>query len=163
MKTLLRALLYFALIVWLGAEIFFPITAAIAFGTLRPDTHAAGMIVRQLLTILHGMGLVSGMVALALLALAPAWGIYKPRTVLWPMGLLVLMIACTVYAQFGIIPAMEQDRIAAGGVIDAADAANPSRVHFEMLHNRSECVEEAILLMGLATVVFVARAETERG
>jgi hypothetical protein len=162
MRTLLRTLLYFALIVWLGAEIFFPITAAIAFATLRPDTHAAGMIVRQLLTILHGMGLVSGMIAMALLALAPAWGIYKPRMVLAPMCLLLLMICLTLYSQFGIIPAMERDRTAAGGAIDTADAANPVTLHFNKLHDRSEHVEEAILLMGLATVVLVAKAETAR-
>jgi hypothetical protein len=160
LKTLLRTLLYFALIVWLGAEIFFPIVAAITFTTLRPDTHTAGIIVGQLLRILHGMGLVSGMVTLALLALAPAWSIYKPRAVLAPMGLVVLMIAFTVYSQFVIIPAMERDRIAAGGAIDQADAANPSRIHFNKLHNRSEHVEEAILLLGLATVVLVARAES---
>jgi hypothetical protein len=70
MKTLLRTLLYLALVVWLGAEIFFPIVAAITFQTLTPDTHKAGSIVGELLRILHGMGLVSGMVALALLALA---------------------------------------------------------------------------------------------
>jgi hypothetical protein len=35
-------------------------------------------------------------------------------------------------------------------------------VHFNKLHNRSEHVEEAILLLGLATVVLVARAETAR-
>ena len=160
MKTLLRTLLYLALIVWLGAEIFFPIVAAITFTTLRPDTHTAGAIVGQLLRILHGMGLVSGMVALALLALAPAWGIYKPRAVLAPMILVVLMIACTVYSQFFIIPSMERDRIAAGGAIDEVDATNPSRIHFNKLHNRSEFVEETILLLGLATVVLVARAET---
>jgi hypothetical protein len=162
MKTLLRTLLYLALMVWLGAEVFFPITAAIAFNTLRPDTHAAGTIVRQLLTILHGMGLVSGMVAMALLALAPAWGIYKPRTVLAPMALVLPMICLTFYAQFGIIPAMEQDRISAGGAIDTMDTANPTTVHFNKLHNRSESVEAAILLMGLATVVLVAKAETAR-
>jgi len=78
MKTLLRTLLYLSLVVWLGAEIFFPIVAAITFQTLQPDTHKAGAIVGELLHILHGMGLVSGMVALALLALAPAWAIYKP-------------------------------------------------------------------------------------
>ena len=79
MKTLLRSLLYLALMVWLGAEVFFPIVAAVAFGTLRPDTHSAGMIVRQLLTILHGMGLVSGMVAMALLALCPLPGASTSR------------------------------------------------------------------------------------
>ncbi len=160
MKTALRTLLYLALIVWLGAEIFFPVVAAITFTTLQPDTHTAGAIVGQLIRILHGMGLVSGVVALALLALAPALGIYKPRPVLAPMILLVLMIAFTVYSQFAIIPAMERDRIAAGGAMDAVPASNPSRIHFNKLHNRSEHVEEAILLLGLATVVMVAMAES---
>ena len=163
MKTLLRTLLYLALIVWLGAEIFFPVVAAVTFTTLMPNTHAAGSIVGQLLRILHGMGLVSGMVALALLALAPAWGIYKPHNVLAPMALVVLMIGATVYAQFGIIPAMERDRAAAGGAIDTMDTTNPLTIDFNKLHNRSEHVEMAILLMGLATVVLVARAESVKG
>ena len=162
MKTLLRTLLYLALIVWLGSEIFFPVVAAITFTTLRPDTHTAGTIVGQLLRILHGMGLVSGMVALALLALAPAWSIYKPKAVLAPMGLVILMIALTVFSQFAIIPAMDLDRSAAGGAIDTADTANPVTIHFNKLHNRSEQVEELILLFGLATVVLVASAETRR-
>jgi len=160
MKTLLRTLLYLALVVWLGAEIFFPVVAAVTFTALQPNTHAAGTIVGQLLRILHGMGLVSGMVALALLALAPAWAIYKPRNVLAPMALVVLMILCTVYSQFGIIPAMERDRIAAGGAIDTADSAAPITIDFNKLHNRSENVEIAILLLGVATVVLVARAES---
>jgi hypothetical protein len=162
MKTVLRTLLYLALIVWLGAEIFFPVVAAITFMTLQPDTHTAGTIVGQLLRILHGMGLVSGLVLLALLALFPAWGIYKPRLVLAPMALVLLMIVFTAFSQFVIIPAMERDRIAAGGDINAADSTNPSRIDFNKLHVRSERVEEAILLLGLATVVLVARAESTR-
>ena len=67
MKTLLRSLLYIALIVWMGAEIFFPVIAAVTFNTLLPDTHTAGTIVGHLLRILHGMGLVSGIIVLALL------------------------------------------------------------------------------------------------
>ena len=162
MKTLLRTLLSLSFIVWLGAEVFFPIVAAITFTTLQPDTHTAGTIVGQLIRILHGMGLVSGMVALAVMALAPAWGIYKPRAVLAPMALVVLMIACTVYSQYGIIPAMDRDRIAAGGAIDTANASDATTAHFNKLHNRSEFVEEAVLLLGLAAVVFMARAETTR-
>jgi hypothetical protein len=162
MKTLLRTLLYLALIVWLGAEIFFPVVAAVTFTTLQPNTHTAGTIVGELLRILHGIGLVSAMVALALLALAPAWGIYKPRHVLAPMILVILMLACTVYSQFGIIPAMERDRIAAGGAIDTSATTNPLTIDFNKLHNRSEHVELAILLFGLATVVLVARAESAR-
>ena len=162
MKTLLRTLLYLALIVWLGAEIFFPVVAAITFTVLRPDTHVAGTIVGELLRILHGMGIVSGLVVLALMALAPAWGIYKPHSVLAPMMLVVLMLACTAYSQFGIIPAMERDRASAGGAIDTLDSTNPITVHFNKLHNRSEHVEEAILLAGLIMVVLVARAESSR-
>jgi len=162
MKTLLRTLLSLSFIVWLGAEVFFPIVAAITFTTLQPDTHTAGTIVGQLIRILHGMGLVSGMVALAVMALAPAWGIYKPRAVLAPMALVVLMIACTVYSQYGIIPAMDRDRIAAGGAIDTPNASDATTAHFNKLHNRSEFVEEAVLLLGLAAVVLMARAETTR-
>jgi hypothetical protein len=162
MKTLLRTLLSLSFIVWLGAEVFFPIVAAVTFTTLQPDTHTAGTIVGQLIRILHGMGLVSGMVALAVMALAPAWGIYKPRAVLAPMALVVLMIACTVYSQYGIIPAMDRDRIAAGGAIDTANASDATTAHFNKLHNRSEFVEEAVLLLGLAAVVLMARAETTR-
>ena len=162
MKTLLRTLLYLALVVWLGAEIFFPIVAAITFGTLSGDKHTAGTVVGELLRILHGMGLVSGMVALALLALAPAWNIYKPRSTLAPMILLVLMLALTAYSQWGIIPAMERDRIAAGGAIDTFDAANPLTADFNRLHNRSVDVEAAVTLLGIATVVMVAKAETAR-
>jgi hypothetical protein len=156
MKTLLRTVLSLSLIVWLGAEIFFPIVAAVTFQTLRPDTHTAGEIVGQLLRILHGMGLVSGMAALAALALSTAKGLYKPRTVLAPTALLIAMIGLTLYSQFGVIPAMERDRIAAGGAIDAADAASSIRIDFEKLHRRSVYVEEAILLLGLTTVVLVA-------
>jgi len=162
MKTLLRTLLYLALIVWLGAEIFFPVVAAITFGSLPGATHTAGAIVGQLLRILHGMGIVSGLVVLALMALAPAWHIFKPRSVLAPMVLVVLMLTCTAYSQYGIIPAMERDRTAAGGAIDTSDTTNPTTIHFNMLHNRSEHVEMAILLLGIATVVLVARAESTR-
>lgn len=162
MKTLLRTLLYLALVVWLGAEIFFPIVAAVTFTTLQPDTHTAGTIVGHLLGILHRMGIVCAIVDLALLALAPAWNIYKPRAVLVPMVLLVLMLSCTVYSHYGIIPAMDRDRVAAGGAIDTTDPNNATTAHFNRLHNRSEDVEMAILLMGITTVALVAYAETAR-
>jgi hypothetical protein len=99
---------------------------------------------------------------LALLALAPAWNIYKPRAVLAPMVLIVLMLGCTVYSHYSVMPAMDRDRAAAGGAIDTTDPGNPITAHFNKLHNRSEDVEMAILLMGIATVALVARAETAR-
>jgi hypothetical protein len=162
MKALLRSLLYLALIVWLGAEVFFPIVAAITFTTLHPDTHTAGLIVGQLLRILHGMGLISGLVVLALLALAPAWNIYRPRIALAAMTLILLMLALTSYSQWVIIPSMERDRIAAGGAIDTANPDNSITAHFNRLHNRSENVEMGVTLLGLAAVVLIAVAETRK-
>jgi Domain of unknown function (DUF4149) len=162
MKTLLRTLLYLALIVWLGAEIFFPVIATTTFGVLHADTHTAGTIVGSLLRTLHGIGFVSGIVLLALLAVAPAWHIFKSRSVFAPMILLVLMLAATAYSQFVIIPAMEHDRISAGGSIDLAEPTNPAVVDFNRLHNRSEHVEGFIVLLGLATVVLIAYAESSR-
>ena len=161
MKTFLRILLSLALIVWLGAEIFFPVVAAITFNTLVPDTHTAGLIVGGLLRILHGMGMVCGVVAMMVLALAPTFGVYRQRAVMAPLVLLLVMIAGTAYSQYGIIPAMERDRIAAGGAIDAVPPNDPNRVHFNQLHVRSTWVEEAVLLLGLVTVGLVAWAETK--
>ena len=162
MKTLLRTLLYLALIVWIGAEVFFPVVAAITFTTLHPDTHSAGLIVGHLLLILHRMGLVSGMVLLALLLLAPAFGVFRPRIALAAIIPIFLMIALTSFSQFIILPSMERDRIAAGGAIDTSNPDNSITAHFNRLHNRSENVEGAIVLLGLATVVLIAIAESRK-
>jgi hypothetical protein len=129
---------------------------------MQPDTHAAGTMVCQLLRILHTMGLVAGPVALAMIVLAPFLRIYKPRMVWAPMALLALMIALTGYSQFRIIPAMASDRISADGAEDSPDTANPYWIDFNKLHRRAEHVEEAILLLGLATVALEAAAETAR-
>jgi len=136
------------------------VVAATVFEALKPDTHKAGTIVGELLRILHGIGLVGGMIALAAITLLAARNIFNPRKVIVPMGLLIAMMALTFYSQFGIIPVMEQDRISAGGDVNAAAVSNPARIDFKRLHDRSEHVEGMILLLGLVTVVLLAREET---
>jgi hypothetical protein len=160
MKTLIRTLLMLSLIVWLGAEIFFPVVAAVTFNQLGGNKHDAGMIVGELLRMLHTAGFVAGVVLLALLALAPSWGIFRPRPALAAMGLVLAMLGITAYSQFAITPAMERDRLAAGGIIDAAPLDNPARAHFEKLHKRSESLEGAVILLGLVVVVLVAHGES---
>ena len=162
MKTFLRSVFWLALIVWLGSEVFFPIVAAVTFMTLLPNTHLAGTIVGGLLRILHEMGLAAGVVALIVLAVAPTARVFSSRMVIAPMVLLVAMIVGTAYSQFGIIPAMERDRIAAGGAIDAAPPNNPYRMDFNRLHVRSTYVEEGILALGVLTVVLVSWAESRQ-
>jgi hypothetical protein len=70
--------------------------------------------------------------------------------------LVVLMIGATMYVQRSILPAMERDRAAVGGDIDAAPPANSARIDFERLHPLSEKVEGAALLMGLGIVTLIA-------
>ena len=106
------------------------------------------------------MGLACGIVLLALLALAPSWGIFRSRSVLAPMVLVLLMVGLTAYSQFAIIPAMERDRQAVGGVIDAVPQSNPARIDFNALHSRSTNVEGAVVLLGIALVTLIAAAET---
>jgi len=161
MKTLIRTLILLALIVWLGAEIFFPVVAGVTFSQLAPNTHAAGQIVGALLRIMHWMGLICGVVLLALLALSPAWGLYRSRAVLPAIAPVILMMLLTAYSQFILIPMMERDRLAAGGAIDAAAADNPARLDFDRLHGRSTTVEGGVLLIGIALVVLVGLAETD--
>ena len=160
MKTLIRTLVMLGLIVWLGAEIFFPVVAGVTFGQIS-DTHVAGAVVGALLRILHGIGLVSGIVLLALLALGPAWGIYRGKPALAAMALVLGMVGLTAYSQYGILPAMERDRLAAGGAINAAAPNSPARVDFNRLHVRSTRVEGTVLLMGLVAVVLVAASTKE--
>jgi hypothetical protein len=62
----------------------------------------------------------------------------------------------TAYVKWSIVPAMERDRVAAGGDVSAVPATNPARLDFERLHPISEKVEGTALLLGLGTVILVA-------
>ncbi len=161
MKTFLRILLYLTFVVWLGGEIFFPFTAAVSFETLSPHVALPGTIVGHLIRILHDMGLIAGLIAVILLALALRTRLYRASRAFAPMVLLLIMLAATAYSQYHIIPAMERYRIAAGGVIHAADTGNPNVQNFDRLHRESVWLEEAITLFGLISLGLVVRADTD--
>ena len=156
MKTLLRALISLCLIVWIGAEIFFPIVAALAFGILAPDTHTAGRIVGSCLSVLHYEGLVAGALLVLFIILGSRIGMFCGRKLYVALVLVVLMLALTAVSQFGIMPRMEKYRIEAGGAIDSAALDDPARVAFERLHKTSENVEEGVLFLGLVLIGFLA-------
>src|SRR6202012_5609708 len=98
-------------------------------------------IVGSLLRTLHGIGLVSGMVLLALLALAPAWKIYRARPALAAMLSVVVMMGLTAYSQYSIIPRMERDRMSAGGDINTLPTSDAAHMNFDRLHALSTKVE----------------------
>ncbi|HEX3985046.1 MAG TPA: hypothetical protein VHX13_00440 [Acidobacteriaceae bacterium] len=155
MKTLVRFLVWIALVVWLGGLLYFPVVAASSFGTIA-DTHVAGTIVAKCLVTLHHEGLFAGCWIVLFLLLGIALRVYG-RSMIIGVIVTLVMFGFTAYSQFSIIPRMEHDRIAAGGAIDAVPHTNPLHADFDRLHVRSEHVEEVVMLAGLLLVILLAR------
>ncbi len=156
-EIVLRALRLLAMVAWVGGLAFFAfVLAPVAFHRL-PSTHEAGLIVGGTLPILHWIGLIGGFV------------FYISTGILWlraevrirvifalEMVLAGIMLAITTYSQHKVLPAMEQDRVAAGGVIETADSTNPARADFERLHVLSERLEGIVFFCGLGVVLLLA-------
>ncbi len=155
MKSLLRIFISLLIVLWLGAVMFFPSVAIEAFDHLsHPE---AGLVVRNCLLVLHTEGLIVGAILLILLIVAGFARAYG-RSTLGPVLCTVAMLLLTAYSQYSIMPRMESDRIAVGGDIDKAAGHDPHRMEFNTLHNRSEQVEEGVLLAGVLMVVLLAAA-----
>lgn len=157
-EKILRALRLFAMVAWVGGLIFFAfVVAPIAFHRL-PSAHQAGLVVGGTLQVLHWIGLIGGVVfciatgILWLRAEVPARVGFAIAT-----ALTTVMLLTTAYSQFRILPAMERDRVQAGGEIETADVASPPRVDFERLHAQSERLEGLVLFCGIGVVLVLAR------
>jgi uncharacterized membrane protein len=147
-----------AMVAWVGGLAFFAfVVAPVAFGQLS-SAHEAGLVVGGTLRILHWIGLIGGGVfclstaILWLRAEVPARAGFAVE-----MALTIAMLAITAYSQFSILPAMEVDRVMAGGQIEVAAMTSPARQDFERLHSLSERLEGFVLLCGLGVVLFLAR------
>ena len=158
MSTLLRVLRLLSMVIWIGGIIFFAfVLAPIAFATL-PTAHEAGAVVGATLRVLHVMGLIAGGIfalCTAILFMQPnssSKGRYQNQILL-----AAVMLAATAYLQASVLPAMEQDRVAAGGNIDAAPRTSAPRIHFERLHIRSERIEGGILFCGFGIIFLMGR------
>jgi uncharacterized membrane protein len=153
---LARVLRLLSMVVWVGGLIFFAfVLAPVAFSVL-PSTHEAGTVVGATLRVLNVLGDVCGLLFLA--AIVAPWlrsSIRGRRLLIAEMLFVALMLAATMVVQVRIVPAMERDRVAAGGDVDAAPPDNPARLDFERLHPVSEKVEGAALLLGIAVVVLM--------
>lgn len=159
MKTLLRSIVWLALVIWLGGLFFFPVAAAAAFSTIS-DTHLAGTIVATCLRTLHHEGLFCGGLMVILLALGRVLRVYRGSAM---AGIVValIMLGLTAISQFWIMPRMETYRIAAGGAIEAVPPTNPNRIGFNHLHNVSVHVEEGVMVGGVILVFLLAHASSE--
>lgn len=158
MKTLLRGIVWLALIVWLGGLFFFPVAAAAAFSNIA-NTHAAGTIVATCLGVLHHEGLYAGGLIVILVALGRVTRVYG-RSALVGILVTLIMMGLTAFSQFWIIPRMETYRIDAGGAIDNVPKTDPRHVGFDRLHNVSVDVEEGVMVGGVVLVFLLAHAAT---
>jgi hypothetical protein len=153
--TASRFLMLLALVVWLGALIFFPVVAQTAF-TVLPSIHLAGPVVRNSLIDLHWMGLAAGSVFLTCSLIYNRITVGRFRVFSPSHMLVVIMLALTAISQFKIIPRMDALRISAGEIA-ALSPDNPIRGQFDSLHVWSTRIETAVLLLGLIVLYSVAR------
>jgi hypothetical protein len=156
MKTFFRTIAWLALVFWLGGLLFFPITAWAAFSSIS-DTHAAGTIVAKCIGVLHHEGFIAGAAIIVVLGLGYFLRAFRMSTASLGIVITVIMIGCTAWSQFDIIPRMERDRIAAGGAIDSVPKTDPRHADFDRLHNVSTDVEEAVMLGGFVLLILLAR------
>jgi len=156
MTVFFRLLRLLMMVVWVGGLVFFAfVLAPIAFHVL-PSTHEAGTVVGATLRTLNELGQACGFIFL--FATIRPWlraDARGRRIFVTQMLLVVFMIAATMVVQVNIVPAMERDRVAAGGDVDEAAPDNPDRLDFERLHPLSEKMEGSALLLGLAVVVMM--------
>ena len=144
--------------VWVGGLCFFGfVVARVGFGA-GAIMNVAGWVVGGTLRVLHWIGLVGGVAFCLATAWLWLWAEVPARVgFAIEFTLTIVMLLVTAYSQFGILPAMEVDRLAAGGDVDAAAIDNAGRVDFERLHVLSERLEGLVLLCGLGVVYFLSR------
>ena len=157
--SFLRFLMLLSLVVWIGGLIFLAfVEAPTVFSPgLLPTRHMAGSIVGRSLDGLHYMAIVSGIVFLISSMIYNRLTVGSTRPLAARHVLIALMLLLTVISQFAISPKMHAIR-AEVGVIDAVPLDSPLRVEFNRLHVWSEKFEQGVLLLGLATLYFTARA-----
>src|SRR5207248_3967024 len=152
--SFLRYLMFLSLIVWLGALTFFPVVAQTAFAVV-PTRHLAGNVVARSLSILHWMGIVSGVVFLICSMLYARFTVGAPHPFAVRHILVYVMLALTLLSQFSIMPRMDSLRTSIGQ-IDSVPPDNPARMQFDSLHVWSTRIESAVILLGLVVAYLTA-------
>jgi Domain of unknown function (DUF4149) len=154
--SFLRFLMLLSLVVWVGGIIFLSFVEAPSAFSIAPSRHVAGTLVGHTLTILHWMGLFSGVIFLGCSMLLSSLATGSAQPLAARHILLCAMLLLTVISQFAISPRMATLR-AQFGDIDTVPATDPSRMQFESLHQWSVRLEVVVLLLGLAAIYFTAR------
>jgi uncharacterized membrane protein len=143
----MRLLTLAAIAVWLGAMAFFAFIAApAAFGAL--DRDAAGRFVSAVFPRYYGAGLALGLVGL--FGMGVRWLGGGWRGLDWTVaGLVLLMLALTLYAGAVVLPAAHAARETAR----AASGDPSAAAAFARLHRLSSLLNVVVMLSGILVVV----------
>jgi hypothetical protein len=152
MSSLLRAIEFLSLSLWLGSDVFLSfVVAPGAFRILSRDQ--AGAMVGYALGAMHIGGIICGLVLL----LARIGRTKTLASLLTPAALcVVVMIALTAISQFTISAKMAALR-AQMGSIQATAADSPLLLEFARLHRISVSLESGVLLAGIAAMYLMVR------
>ncbi len=157
--SFVRYLMLLSLVIWVGGIIFFAfVLAPTVFNpAILPTRQLAGNVVNRSLTILHWIGLASGVVfvIMSMLDARLVNGVAQPFAA---RNLLIYaMIILTLISMFGIgakMQVLRQQMV----MIDEVPHDDSRRVEFNRLHQWSTRIEGAVLLLGLAALWLVARS-----
>jgi hypothetical protein len=155
--SFLRFLMLISLVVWVGGIVFFAIMAPTAFHVL-PTRLLAGTLVGNLLTKLHWIAIVCGIVYLLS---SLAYGrLAEGEVHVFALRHLLIggMLALTLISQFWITPRMITLRAQVANFDIAPTVNDPARVQFDALHAWSTRLEITVLLLGLVVVYMTAGA-----
>ena len=159
--NVLRFVMLLALIVWIGAIVFFGAVVAPTVFTVLPTHELAGRVVNRSLGALHWMGIISGIVYLvcSMIYARLAKGFAHPlaaRNVL-----VVMMVALTAISLFVVTAKMEALHFDMG-VIDNVPFSDGRRVEFNRLHGWSTELEGAVLILGLGVVFLTGKVFSDQ-
>jgi uncharacterized membrane protein len=149
----MRVLPAAAVLLWLGMMGFFAgIVAPAAFATL--DREAAGRFVSAVFPRYYALGVALGGLALAGLVLRAGPGRGRPWD--WvPLGLVIVMLATTLYAWLAVLPAAHAAREALRQAAPAPGTVSTEALAFARLHRLSGLLNGAAMLAGVLFLIVV--------
>jgi hypothetical protein len=153
MSTLLRALEFLGLSIWLGSDILLSFVVAPGAFSVLASRDQAGAIVGYSLTRMHWMGVICG-ILLLLFRVARTRSVASLAA---PAALCVLlMMLLTITSQLTVSPKMAALRVQMGS-IQATAADSPLLAEFSRLHGVSVALESGVLLAGFTALYLFVR------
>ena len=153
MSTVLRALEFLGLSIWLGSDIFLSFVVAPGAFAVLASRDQAGAMVGYSLARMHWMGIVCGVAILLFRVLRTR----SLGSLAAPAALCVAaMILLTVVSQVAVSPKMAVLRTQMGS-IQATDAGSPLLAEVARLHSVSVGLESGVLLAGMTALFLMVK------